>query len=151
MAQLSQMISMDVIKKYPARGRIVQVLADGNGIVFQPSGTNYELHMGLVDGERPAISPQPIDGLIFVKARKVWTVPSGGNFVSPIFGPPKTIQGRVKWLDERLLVVQAGTSFIVELPVADDAVDLANGGIEVGQMVNVTALPGAMFASRPPG
>ena len=76
-------------------------------------------------------------------ARKVWTVPSGGNFIAPIFGPPKTIQGRVKWLDEKTLVVHAGTSFLVELPASDQALDLANGPIEVGAMVNVTASPGA--------
>ena len=147
MAQISQTIDMNAVKKYPARGKITQVMADGSGIVFQPAGTNYELHLSAADGEKPEVSKQPIDGIIHVKARKVWTVPSGGNFVAPIFGPPKTIQGRVKWLDERLLVVQAGTMFVVEMPTIDHAVDLADGGIEAGSIVNVTALPGATFVS----
>lgn len=145
MAQISQTIDMNVVKQYPARGKITQVLPDGRGIVFQPSGTNYEIHLSAADGEKPEVSKQPIEGIIHVKARKVWTVPSGGNFVAPIFGPPKTIQGRVKWLDDRLLVVQAGTTFLVEMPGTDHAVDLAHGGIEAGALVNVTALPGAVF------
>ena len=133
----------NIINQFPARGKITQVLPDGKTVIFQPAGTNYELHLGVLDSDKPQVSTRPIDGIIHVKARKVWTIPSGGNFVAPIFGPPKTIQGRVKWLDERLLLVQAGTMFVVEIPASDSAVDLANGAIEAGALVNVTGLPGA--------
>jgi hypothetical protein len=85
-----------------------------------------------------------VEARIRVQARKVWTVPSGGNFIQPIFGPPRIIQGRVKYADDRQLVVHAGATFLVDLPTAETAVDLPNGPIVVGAMVNVTALPGAV-------
>jgi hypothetical protein len=131
---------------YPARGKVTQV--DGDSLVFVPSGTNYQMHLKKSDAAASVPLDTPIEGVIQVSARKVWTVPSGGNFVQPIFGQPRIIQGRVKWLDERRLLVQAGTSFLVELPASEKALDLANGGIEVGSLVNVTALPGATFEPR---
>jgi hypothetical protein len=86
-----------------------------------------------------------VGGVIRVVARKVYTVPSGGNFINPIFGPPRTIQGRVRALDGGSMVVQAGMPVHVELPAEASAVELANGPIAVGSLVNVVALPGATF------
>ena len=91
---------------------------------------------------------RPVEAVIRAQARKVWTVPSGGNFVQPIFGPPRIVQGRVKWLDETTLVVQAGTHFVIDVPASDRAFGLANGAIEAGSLVNVTVLPGATFELR---
>ncbi|HEV8292608.1 MAG TPA: hypothetical protein VGP94_11825, partial [Tepidisphaeraceae bacterium] len=85
------------------------------------------------------------EGFIIVSARKIYTVPSGGNFIQPIFGPPRIIQGRVKYLDEKEMVVQAGAPIIVQLPVEEDAYDLASGDLMVASLVNVVALPGARF------
>jgi hypothetical protein len=130
---------------FPARGKIRQI--NGDMVVFVPAGTNYELHLRH-DGAFEGPMDRPLQAVIRVVARKVWTVPSGGNFIQPIFGSPRIIQGRVKWLDERRLVVQAGTSFLVELPSSEHALDLAHGGIEVGSLVNVTALPGATIEPR---
>src|SRR6266516_1054420 len=92
-----------------ARG-VVTKTKDGL-VVFAPHGTNYELHLVAPNYAGPVGSQT--QGVIRATARKVWTVPSGGNFISPIFGPPRTIQGRVKWLDERTLVVQAGTPIVI--------------------------------------
>jgi hypothetical protein len=86
-----------------------------------------------------------VEGQVRVSARKVYTVPSGGNFISPIFGPPRIVQGRVRYLDEKEMVVQAGTSVIVELPADEHAYDLVNGDLTVGSLVNVVVLPGARF------
>lgn len=126
---------------FPAHGSIKQ--SAGDKLVFLPVNTNYELH--LKSSASSNDPDEPVSGLVKVDARKIWTVPSGGNFIAPIFGEPRTIQGRVKWLDESTLVIQAGTNVIVKLPAATSAIDLAHGGIEVGTLVNVTALPGATF------
>jgi len=112
-------------------------------VIFSPHGTNYELHLVAPNYSGPIASLT--EGVVRVTARKVWTVPSGGNFIAPIFGTPRTIQGRVRALDERTLVVQAGTPVVVDLPEDPTAFDLANGPIRVGTLVNVTALPGARF------
>jgi hypothetical protein len=124
-----------------ARGRVSG--KRDNLVVFAPHGTNYELHLVAPDYSGPV--ERLGKGVVRVTARKVWTVPSGGNFIAPIFGPPRIVQGRVRALDERTLVVQAGTPVVVELPEDPSGIDLANGPIVVGALVNVTALPGARF------
>ena len=103
---------MATANDFPARGRISDI---GNGqLTFRPTNTNYEIHVQI-----PASFSTPgdtlVDGAITVNARKVWTVPSGGNFIAPIFGPPKTIQGRVKYVDQKQIVVQAGVPVIVKM------------------------------------
>src|SRR5688500_11068768 len=109
--------------------------------VFNPKGTRYELHLKHT-GEAPPLNTR-VDVLIRARARKVWTVPSGGNFVVPTVGPSRVVQGRVARLSERELVAHAGPHFRVGLPGAESAVDLPEGAIEMGRMVNVTLLPGA--------
>ena len=126
--------------EFATPGKIVAVNHDS--VVFAPRGTSYEMHLKTAT---PYTGPTntPVEAVIRVTARKVWTVPSGGNFVAPIVGPPKIVQGRVRQAMETQLVVHAGAAFIVDLPANDDAVDLPSGPITVGHMVNVTAMPGA--------
>jgi hypothetical protein len=123
-----------------ARGKVTRVM-DGT-IVFQPQNTNYEMYL---QPTRPFSGPvgQLISARIRVKARKVYTVPSGGGFISPIFGPPRTIQGRALKLDGGSVIVRAGTPIEVTLPTEDDGMDLAEGPIDVGALVNAVAMPGA--------
>lgn len=120
----------------------VTLVKDGK-IIFAPTGTNYELELVCPKYAGPV--NKPVRGTVRVKARKVWTVPSGGNFITPISGPPKIIQGRVRSLDARTLVVQAGTTITVDLPDEDIVFDLANGAIAEAVMVNVTAFAGGTF------
>ena len=135
---------------YPASGKILSI--EDDAILFNPANTTYELRL-LTAGRFDGPVNERITGLIRVTARKLYTVPSGGNFISPIFGPPRTIQGRIRYLDEKQMVVQAGVPVIVELPTADSASDMANGQLAIGTMVNVVALPGALFdlAAQPAG
>lgn len=118
---------------------------EGDHIVFNPSGTNYELLLkGTWSGPSP-VGGGPVTLIIRAQGRKLLTVPSGGNFVAPIFGPPKTVQGRVRFVDGTTVVVHAGVPVVVKLPGEESAIDLNNGQITVGQMVNVIVLPGATF------
>ncbi len=132
---------MASINDFPARGKIIEV-KDGI-VVFAPSGTNYQIHAAFKGTDKPQISTFPIECFIRVDARKVYTVPSGGNFIQPIFGPPRIIQGRVKYADERAIVIHAGCPIICALPSAETAIDLSEGKIRVGHTVNVVSLPGA--------
>jgi hypothetical protein len=129
------------LEAYAARGKVTAV-KDGV-MTFVPSGTNYEMHLASPNyaGQVGALA----DGLIQVVARKLWTVPSGGNFVSPIFGTPRTIQGRVRMVSNGTIVVHAGAPFVVELPADDTGMGLSDGLIRVGAMVNIMAMPGARF------
>lgn len=127
---------------YLARGKVIE--AKDSLVVFQPSNTNYQLHL---QSSRPYTGPigQLVDARLRVKARKVYTVPSGGGFVSPIFGSPRTIQGRAMHVEDRQIVVRAGVPIAVDLPQPDTAVDLSEGPIAVGTLINVAALPGMTF------
>jgi len=141
---------MPSLSDFPARGKVIDVRE--NVVVFCPHGTSYQLHLRTeesYDGPRDT----PVLALIRVAARKVYTVPRGGNFIAPIFGPPRIAQGRVRFIDERALVVQAGAPVIVDLPGADSAIDLTEGQIQLNHLVNATLLPGATFqlATAPAG
>jgi hypothetical protein len=129
--------------QFVARGKIVRLLLDA--VVFNPTGTNYQIH--LRTGEHKYAGPvgELIECRIRLSARKIWTVPSGGLFVTPIFGSPRIVQGSVKYADTRVIVVHAGTHFVIEAPTSPSAIDEPIGPITVGGMVNVTALPGARF------
>jgi hypothetical protein len=140
---MADTLTKPTLETPPARGKITSTA--GGVVKFAPSDTNYVLHLSAPEVAGPLNTL--IEGLIRVTARKVYTVPSGGNFITPIFGPPKIIQGRVRALDVngRWMIVQAGTPVHVELPAEASAVELANGPISVGSLVNVVAFPGATF------
>lgn len=122
-----------------ARGKVLRT--EGDCIVFQPSNTNYELHLKAAGYNGPIGTP--VDCTIRVNARKVYSVSSGGNFIQPIFGPPKIIQGRVISIEGQQIVMHAaGGSVVVTLPQDDRAIDLNSGGISPGSMVNVVAFAG---------
>jgi hypothetical protein len=125
-----------------ARGKVVE--ANDARVVFTPLETNYRLHLQTNQRYAGPLN-QIIEARIRAKARKVYTVPSGGGFISPIFGSPRTIQGRALLVEDRQIVLRAGFPIAVDLPQNDDAVDLDAGPISVGAIVNVVALPGATF------
>ena len=134
---------MASVSDFPTRGKIIAM--QDRAVVFAPAGTNYEIRLdaeGSLEGAPIGVS---IEALIRVSAKKVWTVPSGGNFISPIFGPPRVVQGRIRYLDEERMVVQAGVPIIVNLPADPAAYDLVRGLLTVGALVNVAAQPGATF------
>lgn len=125
-------------------GKVTAVKEDS--VVFTPAGSNYELHL-VCPGYARSFN-KPISGIIRVKARKIYTVPSGGLFITPIFGPPKIIQGRIRALDQKSMVLHAGGNISVEFPDNDDAFDLVNGPLTPGRLANVVAWPGATFEPK---
>ena len=125
---------------FPAQGKVIRV--EAGFVIFVPSNTSYELKLntsGRYDGPVDTV----IDVTVSATARKLWTISSGGNFVAPIQGPPRIVQGRIKYLDEKVMVVQAGLPVLVELPSQDTACDLNAGALTVGKLVNVALMPGA--------
>src|SRR5688500_13627305 len=124
-----------------AQGKVKAV--NGDLVTFAPSNTNYELH--LVSPGYAGPLNTLVRGVVRAVARKAYTVPSGGNFISPIYGSPRIIQGRVRAIDGNTIVVQAGVPVYVTMPADASAVEMANGPIAVGSLTNVVALPGATF------
>ena len=134
---------MASVSDFPARGKIIAM--QDRVVVFAPSNTNYEIRLDAEGSLEGAKIGTPVEALLTVAARKVWTVPSGGNFISPIFGPPRVVQGRIRYLDDQRMVVQAGVPIVVELPSDPAAYDLVRGALTVGGLVNIAAQDGATF------
>jgi hypothetical protein len=132
------MIDTTIPANFVASGKVTAV-KDGF-VIFNPSGTSYELQLAAPTYSGPL--NKPIRCMIYATARKVYTVPSGGNFIVPIFGSPRIVQGLVRSADENSIVVQAGCPIHIKLPAADHAIDLTNGPVTVGRMVNVVCMPG---------
>ena len=140
--------STEMTSSFPARGKVIE-RRGSDRIVFAAQNTNYELEL-LADNHTAPLNVLT-DGHVHVTARKIWTVPSGGNFISPVLGPPRTIQGRIRVLGDRSIVVQAGCPIVVEFPTLESGIDLANGPMQVGAMVNIMAMPGASFRAMNAG
>jgi hypothetical protein len=137
---------MASINDFPARGKVIQVRSDS--IIFAPSNTNYELKL-LIDSTYDGPVNTVVDVFIRVLARKIWTVSSGGNFIAPIQGPPRIVQGRIKYLDPKIMVIHAGLPVQVELPAADTAIDLNRGELAIGSLANAALMPGAKLLLAP--
>lgn len=130
--------------QFAAKGKITEI-RENSVVVFCPNNTNYQLHLVHEGGAYTGVLNAPVEIVIHALARKIWTVVSGGNFISPIFGPPRIIQGRVRYATEDSIGVQAGAPISIDLPAADTAIDLTNGPITVGSLLNATIMPGATF------
>ena len=133
---------MPSLADFTARGKVM--IVNDDSVVFVPKDTNYELRL-ITQGRYDGPVNVPIDARVRAVVRKLLTVPSGGGFVTPIFGPPRILQGRVRHVEDGAIVVQAGMPFVLELPAADHALDLNNGPITVGRMANAIVMPGATF------
>lgn len=131
---------MPTATDFRAEGRILATEPDA--VIFNPRGTTYELRL-LMPTPPAALAGQRVQCLIRATARKIYTVPSGGNFIVPIAGPPRIVQGRIKYLDQTTAVVHAGGPITIDLPTEDSAYDLVVGPLQFGTMVNVVLLPGA--------
>jgi len=131
---------------FPARGKVLRTT--DAGVIFAPSGTTYQLHLNTT---APYAGPldKPVRAILRARARKVYTIPTGGNFITPIVGPPRIVQGWVLYVDDRQLVVDGGAKFLIELPFEDSAIDLDEGALVVNNRVNVTLFPGATFELAP--
>ena len=123
-----------------AHGRVLS--ADDSFVLFSPANTPYRLKL---KSSLKTAPQSPIDGVIRAKARKVLTVSGGGNFISPIEGPPRVIQGWVTAIEGATLVVKAGAPMVIELPPDEHAFSLSNGDITVGSRINLTLFPDATF------
>jgi hypothetical protein len=127
---------------FPARGRVIAV--DENRVTFVPEGTNYQLHLTSAAAFTGPLN-KPLQAFIRAQARKLWTVPSGGNFITPIFGSPRIVQGRIRYLSETAMVLHAGAPVIIELPSGSNSIDPSTGPLGVGALANATLLAGATF------
>lgn len=123
---------------HASKGKVLRI--EGEMIVFRPGNTTYEMHLVCPDYQGPV--NEPVQLIIRASARKVYTVPSGGLFVSPIMGVPKIVQGRVKDLTDEQVTLNCGVLINIDLPKVAGGIELARGPIETGVLVNAVLLAG---------
>ncbi len=125
------------------QGKVIAV--NGSTVVFKPANSTYELHLTIASGSYNGPMNEPVHAILRATARKVYTVPSGGLFVTPIIGPTRILQGRVREAEAGQIALQCTANFNVTLPTIPGSVELARGPIQDGALVNAVLLPGATF------
>lgn len=86
-------------------------------------GTNYRSTFKYA-GPAPLHVGQTVAGVIHAPARKAEAVSDGGNYVEPLFGRPRRMQGRVMEQHAKTneLLVQVGYPVWVKLPAGQTVV-----------------------------
>lgn len=123
-------------------GRIDATLTKPAMIKFAVPNTSYELHL-LPSGEVHSNVGKRLIGVIKASARRVDVVGTGGQFVEPVFGRPRRVQGTVVAVTSEAIVVDAGVT--IHLSLTDSRQNPSM--FALGQLVSCDVLDGATFAS----
>lgn len=123
-------------------GRLDATLTKPAMIKFAVPNTSYELHL-LPVGEVHSNVGKRLIGIIKASARRVDVVGTGGQFVEPVFGRPRRVQGTVVAVTADAIVVDAGVT--IHLNLTDSRQNPAL--FAAGQLVSCDVLDGATFTS----
>jgi hypothetical protein len=127
-----------------ARGTLGAVVAPTSTkpghIVFCVPNTSYEMHL-IPTGEILAGIGKRLIGTIRAQARRIDIVETGGQYVEPVIGRPRRIQGTVIRVEAGSVVVDAGVPIHCKPTDSRQAADQFKNG----QFVSFDALDGATF------
>jgi len=126
------------------RGVLLEVVhGDDNQkrIVLAIPNTDYRLHL-VVNGEVSEEIGRALHGMIDVCANRIDVCDAGGQFIDPVMGRPRTIQGRVRAADTEndVLIVQSKVPWRVHVKSPQKASDF-----EFGSLVRFFVDRGAEF------
>lgn len=129
-----------------ARGvlsEIVPATATKQGFVkFLVPNTSYELHL-IPTGDIRTQPGKRLIGTIRAKARRIDVVTTGGQFVEPVIGRPRRIQGTVLAIKDGAVVIDAGVTIHCTPTDARQTADQ----FTLGQLVSFDALDGATITA----
>lgn len=129
----------------PSEARGVLQEATAVRVIISFPGNDYQLHL---TPERPPTTPvgKRIQGIIRGQARRIDTVKAGGQFVEPVMGRPRIVQGRIAEVNPS----QNGPGTITvhaPMPIVLKVGDLQRADqFKVGDSVTTHVLPGATFS-----
>jgi hypothetical protein len=109
-------------------------------IKFLVPNTSYELHL-CPTTEIATANGKRLVGVIRVQARRIDVVGTGGQYVEPVFGRPRRVQGTVVRSEAGAVVVDAGVT--IHLTPTDARQSPEN--FQPGQLVSCDVLDGATF------
>jgi hypothetical protein len=112
-------------------------------IKFAVPNTSYELHLLPTSPVTAGVSKRLI-GTIRAQARRIDVVQSGGQYVEPVMGRPRRVQGTVIAIAGNAVVVDAG------VPIHCTPTDARQQASQFapGQFVSFDVLDGATFAAQ---
>ena len=127
-----------------ARGVLLE--SHEHQIVLAIPRTDYRLHLVPTETIETPIG-KAITGFIDVNARRIDHCRTGGNFIEPVYGSPRTVQGRVRAIDaeSNTLIVQAKVPVRVKVRAPQNASDF-----EPGTLITFFIDPGATFTPVSP-
>jgi hypothetical protein len=112
-------------------------------VTINVPNTSYELHLRPV-GAVKAESGKRIVGVIHAKARRIDLTQTGGQFIEPVMGRPRRVQGTVIAVVGDAVVVNAG------VPIHCTPTDARQQASQFtpGQFVGFDVLDGATFEQK---
>lgn len=123
------------------RARGVLEESAGASIVLRVPGTDYRLRLGVY---KPVDTPvgKRLVGIVRASARRIDVVGTGGEYIEPIYGEPRRMQGSVLAVDaaDQTITVKACVPVQVKVGAGQRAEQFA-----VGQMVAFDVLSGTSF------
>ncbi len=130
-----------------ARGTLLEVVAETatkpGYIRFGIPNTNYELHLR-PEGQIAARVGGRLVGVVKAQSRRIDVVQTGGEYIEPVYGRPRRVQGTVRAVNGGAVVVDAGLPIHL---VPTDARQKAEQ-FQPGQFVSCDVLDGATFTPR---
>ncbi len=130
----------DIESRALARGILVEL--DDERLVLALPGTEYRLHLRPTVSAAEITTPpgKRISGTIRATALRMYTARAGGQFMEPIWGEPRIVQGTVLAVEAGRVLVDVTVPMWVTLQEGQDVSELAEG-----QMVNFYVRSGTSF------
>ena len=116
--------------------------ADGR-VVLRPAATEYALIFDLPAGIAcPVEIGQRITGSVHARAQKMHVATGGGEFIEPLIGHPRIVQGKVRQSDAaaNALLIEAVVPMWMTVAAGQSASDMP-----IGALVNFYVESGAIF------
>ena len=119
---------------------LLESLADGFGIFTIP-GTQYRLHLAVEEGLEECVGGR-VRGRVHGRSLRMHHSPAGGNFIEPLEGRPRIVQGTVIAVDPGTHEVLVDLVVPIRLAIPESQ---STASFATGDMVNFYMEPGASF------
>jgi hypothetical protein len=109
-------------------------------LIFEVPNTSYQVYLR-PEGEITAAQGKRLIGIIKAQAKRIDVVTTGGQYVEPVMGRPRRVQGTVVAVEGGAVVVDAG------MPIHCTPTDPRQSAsqFQVGQFVSFDVMDGASF------
>ncbi len=129
--------------RFPTICRAELLRAAGGCIVIRPVSTEYALTFDLpAKTACPVAVGSRIEGNIRARAQKMHHAHGGGEFIEPLIGSPRIVQGKIREIDlaGNALLIEAIVPMWVSLTASQAAAEM-----ELGALMNFYVESGATF------